>query len=137
MVELNVSDWPLIPPTAAQCDVRCRGKKDKRGRPTFEPTAKHREQVEVLSGLFVQQATVAHLLDIDAKTLRKHFRAELDHGGERTVAKLKAIVFAAAKQGSLRACCYLLDRMGAAWPEKPRETMSRRRSRSRSSLGAA
>jgi hypothetical protein len=118
VVELNVSDWPLIPPTAAQCDVRCRGKKDKRGRPTFEPTAKHREQVEVLSGLFVQQATVAHLLDIDAKTLRKHFRAELDHGGERTVAKLKAIVFAAAKQGSLRACATVWAPHGRRSPER-------------------
>jgi hypothetical protein len=38
-----------------------------------------------------------------------HFRAELTHGHARTVAKLKAVVFAAARQGSLRACCYLLE----------------------------
>jgi hypothetical protein len=90
--------------------------KKKTGRPPFEPTAKHREQVEALTGLMVPQASVARFLDIDVKTLKRYFRDELDHGREHTVGKLKAIIYAAARQGSIRAATYLLDRMGV-WPE--------------------
>lgn len=84
-------------------------------RQPFEPTQKQRENVEILIGLMVPQEVVAHLLEIDAKTLRKHFRVELDHGHARTVSKLKAIIFGAARSGSIRASCYLLDRMNV-WP---------------------
>ena len=85
-------------------------------RPSFQPSAKDRQQVEALTGLLVPQETIARFLDIDGKTLRKHFRAELDHGQEQTGAKLKAILYAAARQGSIRAATYLCDRMGL-WPQ--------------------
>jgi hypothetical protein len=38
------------------------------------------------------------------------------HGREHTLGKLKAIIYAAARQGSIRAATYLLDRM-RVWPE--------------------
>jgi hypothetical protein len=86
------------------------------GRPPFEPTDKQREHVETLTGLMVPQETVARIIGIDKKTLRKYFRAELDNGAENTVANLKSVIYAAADKGSLRAASYLLDRMGA-WPK--------------------
>ena len=75
-----------------------------------------RENVEVLVGLMVPEATVARTMGIDVKTLKKHFREELDHGHERTVSKLKSIIHAKAREGSIRAATYLLDRMGV-WPD--------------------
>lgn len=85
-------------------------------RQPFVPTPKQRDQVEALTGLLVPQETVARFLEIDVKTLRKHFRSELDHGREKVAAKLKGVLFhAAAREGSVRAATYLCDRMGL-WP---------------------
>jgi hypothetical protein len=81
-------------------------------RPRFEPTAHQRQQVETLTGLMINQETIARNLQIDLKTLRKYFRVELDHGRENTVKTLKSVIFNAANNGSIRAASYLLDRMG-------------------------
>jgi hypothetical protein len=86
-------------------------------KPAFVPTEKQREQVETLAGLLVSQETIARFLEIDGKTLRKYFRAELDYGRERVVGKLKTVLFhAASRDGSIRAASYLLDRMNV-WPQ--------------------
>lgn len=84
-------------------------------RQPFEPTNKQREHVETLTGLMVPQETVARIIGIDTKTLRKYFRTELDNGAENTIASLKSVIYSAAEKGSLRAASYLLDRMGV-WP---------------------
>jgi hypothetical protein len=55
--------------------------------PPFVPTEKQREQVEALAGLLVPQQTIGRFLEIDAKTLRKYFRAELDHGHQKVVSR--------------------------------------------------
>jgi len=90
----------------------------KQGRPPYSPTANDREMVERLAGLLVAQVTIANdFLKIDEKTLVKHFRSELDNGKARVIGKLKSTVYIAAIQkGSLRAACYLLDRLGV-WPQ--------------------
>jgi hypothetical protein len=93
-----------------------RREKAATGRPQFAPTPEDRETCEELSGLLVPHETIARIIGIDPKTLRRHFRHELGHGRERVVAKLKAVVYGRAKLGSMRACCYLLDRM-LVWPE--------------------
>lgn len=80
-------------------------------KPAFVPTQKQREQVEALAGLLVEQTTIAKFLEIDPKTLRKYFRAELDNGPELTGLRLKAILYASARNGSIRATTYLCDKL--------------------------
>jgi hypothetical protein len=53
------------------------------GRPRFEPTPEQRELVRTLSSIGVQQENICRVIKnrgkpIDAKTLRLHFREELD-----------------------------------------------------------
>ena len=50
------------------------------GRPTYRPTPEARRQVETMAGFGIHQTEIARLLNIDAKTLRLHFRDELDTG---------------------------------------------------------
>jgi DNA-binding NarL/FixJ family response regulator len=50
------------------------------GRPAFEPTAKARKFVAAMAALGVRHEEIATLLEITPKTLRKHFRSELDRG---------------------------------------------------------
>jgi hypothetical protein len=53
------------------------------GQPPFQPTDKDRESVEAMAGYGMPQADIARLIGphgIDPKTLREHFRKELDRG---------------------------------------------------------
>lgn len=61
-----------------------------RGRPAHEPSATDRRFVELLAGMAIPQATICGLLEIDRKTLRRHYRRELDRGAAVVEAKLVA-----------------------------------------------
>jgi hypothetical protein len=51
-----------------------------------DPTA--RRQVEAMAGYGVPEADIAGVIGIDPKTLRKHYRGELDHGHVKANAKV-------------------------------------------------
>jgi hypothetical protein len=51
---------------------------DKGGRPPHIPDEKTRKTVEAMSSYGVPQEDIALVLDIDRKTLSKHYRRELD-----------------------------------------------------------
>ena len=48
------------------------------GRPPYAPSDEDRAKVSLMNSLGIQQSQIALLLDIAPKTLRKHFRKELD-----------------------------------------------------------
>jgi hypothetical protein len=48
------------------------------GRPRHQPDASQRRQVEAMAGYGIAEADIAKVLGIDPKTLRKHYRDELD-----------------------------------------------------------
>ena len=50
------------------------------GRCAHRPDAYQRRQVETLAGYGVPETEIASLIGIDPKTLRRHYRQELDHG---------------------------------------------------------
>lgn len=50
------------------------------GRPEFKPTKEQREEVVILIAARVAEEDIAKRLGVDAKTLRKHFRDEIDTG---------------------------------------------------------
>lgn len=54
--------------------------KNPGGRPGYKPTDKDRSMVKTMCGYGIPQADIATVLKIDLKTLRKHFREELDTG---------------------------------------------------------
>src|SRR3954471_3238392 len=58
------------------------------GRPSFEPTQTQRRMVEAMAGCGVPEADIAVVIGIAPKTLRKHFREELDTGHIKANAKV-------------------------------------------------
>jgi hypothetical protein len=64
-----------------------------RGRPTFEPTDKHRGQVEALTRYGIPVAEIASVIGITKPTLFKHFREELDQGLTKANAQVGEFIF--------------------------------------------
>jgi hypothetical protein len=62
-------------------------------RPRHEPDAFSRRQVETLAGSGIPEAEIAGLVGIDPKTLRRHYRQELDHGHTKANAKVSENLF--------------------------------------------
>ena len=58
------------------------------GRPRHQPDDAQRRQVETLAGYGIPEAKIASLIGIDAKTLRKHYRNELDYGHTKANARV-------------------------------------------------
>lgn len=62
-------------------------------RPSHAPDAFQRRQVEALAGYGVPETGIAAMIGVDAKTLRKHYRDELDHGHTKANAKVAENLF--------------------------------------------
>src|SRR5215217_4737723 len=58
------------------------------GRPSFEPSQSQRQMVEAMAGCGVPEADIAVVIGIAPKTLRRHFRDELDMGHIKASAKI-------------------------------------------------
>ena len=63
------------------------------GRPAHTPTESERRQVEALAGFGIPETDIAGLIGCDPKTLRKHYREELDHGHTKANAKVAENLF--------------------------------------------
>jgi hypothetical protein len=85
-------------------------------RKTFPVTDAMRERVRRLSGVGVPQDDIANIIGCDAKTLRKHFRYELDRGAAEADAAVASYLFANAKGGNVTAQIFWLKR--ARWRER-------------------
>ena len=64
------------------------------------------------------QDDIATLLEIDAKTLRKHFRRELDRGAIEATAKVGQSLFRMATEGGSVAAAIFWMKARAGWREK-------------------
>ena len=62
-------------------------------RPPHEPDQAQRRQVEALAGYGIPEAEIAGLIGVDAKTLRRHYRSELDHGHTKANARVAENLF--------------------------------------------
>jgi hypothetical protein len=58
------------------------------GRPAYQPTDKDRRIAEMMAGWAIPESRIANVLGIDPKTLRKHYRTELDVGHSKLEAQL-------------------------------------------------
>ncbi len=84
----------------------------------FKPTEEQRRTVRAMSGYGVPQDDIATLLEIDPKTLRKHFRRELERGSIEATAKVGQSLFRMATEGNSVAAAIFWMKARAGWREK-------------------
>jgi hypothetical protein len=62
-------------------------------RPSHRPDPQSRRQVEAMAGYGVPESDIAGVVGVSPKTLRKHYRSELDHGHVKANAKVAENLF--------------------------------------------
>lgn len=77
-------------------------------RAPFKPTPELRQKVRQLAVVGLRQEDIATLVECSAKTLRKHFRKELDQGGAEANALVAGYLLQAAKSGNVAAQIFWL-----------------------------
>ena len=91
-----------------------------------QPDATSRRQVEAMAGYGVPEADIAGVLSIDPKTLRKHYRGELDHGHTKANAKVAENLYRKAtgdgREAVIAAIFWLKTRAG--WKETSVQELS-------------
>ena len=85
----------------------------------YEPTTEQRRTVKTMSGFGVPHTDIATFLDIDPKTLRKHFRLELDRGMTEANAKVAQSLFTMATQGKNVAAAIFWMKARGGWRDRP------------------
>lgn len=89
----------------------------RRGRPAFKPTPEQRKMVTGLSAVGIRHEDIALYVGIDDKTLRLHFRGELDRGTIEANAKVGQRLFAKALAGDTASMIFWM-KARAGWSEK-------------------
>ena len=84
----------------------------------FRPTEDQRRTVRALSGYGVPQDGIAIHIGVDAKTLRKHFREELDRGMTEANMRVAQSLFNMATTGGSVAAAIFWMKARAGWREK-------------------
>jgi hypothetical protein len=83
-----------------------------------EPTEEERRLVRAFSGFGIPQEDIAKHIGIDPKTLRKHYRDELDRGSIEATAKVAQSLFQMATTGKNVAAAIFWMKARAHWKEK-------------------
>jgi hypothetical protein len=90
------------------------------GRRAHIPDPAQRRQVEAMAAYGIPETDISRVLNIDPKTLRKHYRDELDLGETKANAQVAGFLFNAAKNGNVTAQIFWL-KTRAKWRETPVE----------------
>jgi hypothetical protein len=90
------------------------------GRRAHKPDAAQRRQVEALAAYGIPEIDISRVVGIDPKTLRKHYREELDMGETKANAHVAGFLFNSARSGNVTAQIFWL-KTGARWRETPVE----------------
>ena len=84
----------------------------------FEPSEENRRTVKAMAGFGVPHADIATFIGIDPKTLRKHFRGDLDRGMIEANAKVGQTLFNMATVDKNVAAAIFWMKARAGWREK-------------------
>jgi hypothetical protein len=84
------------------------------------PDLAHRRQVEAMAAYGIPEPDISRVVGIDPKTLRKHYRDELDLGTTKANAQVAGFLFNSAKNGNVSAQIFWL-KTRARWRETPVE----------------
>lgn len=87
----------------------------------FLPTDEQRRTVRAMAGFGIPQEQIATFLDIDGKTLRKHFRRELDRGSIEATMKVAQSLFRMATEGQNVAAAIFWMKARAGWSDRGSE----------------
>jgi hypothetical protein len=79
-----------------------------------------RRQVEAMAAYGIPEFDIARVVGVDPKTLRKHYRDELDLGETKANAQVAGYLYNAAKGGNVTAQIFWL-KTRAKWRETPVE----------------
>src|SRR5882757_8029248 len=90
------------------------------GRRAHKPDQGLRRQVEAMAAYGIPEPDISRVMHIDPKTLRKHYRDELDLGESKANAQVAGFLFNAAKSGNVSAQIFWL-KTRARWRETPLE----------------
>jgi hypothetical protein len=90
------------------------------GRRAHKPDPALRRQVEAMAAYGIPETDISRVVHIDPKTLRKHYREELDLGESKANAQVAGFLFNAAKNGNVTAQIFWL-KTRARWRETPVE----------------
>ncbi len=90
-----------------------------RGRPAFQPSDEQRKTVTAMAGYGIPQEGISKVIGIDLKTLRKHFREELDKGEVVATSKVAESLYKMATEGNVSAAIFWM-KARAGWSEKIR-----------------
>ena len=86
-------------------------------RHPHQPTKAQRDTVSMHTTMGTTQADIARILRIDLKTLRKHYRDELDLAKAKANATIGGALFNKAKAGDTTAMIFWMKTQ-AGWREK-------------------
>jgi hypothetical protein len=91
----------------------------RNGAPTFKPTDDERKLVEQMSAVGIPQESICQVVrdGIDDKTLRKHFRKELDTAATKANAKIGGTLYNKAINGDTTAAIWW-TKARMKWAEK-------------------
>src|SRR4030081_1625961 len=90
------------------------------GRRAHKADPAQRRQVEAMAAYGIPEIDISRVMHVDPKTLRKHYREELDLGESKANAQVAGFLFSAAKNGNVTAQIFWL-KTRARWPETPME----------------
>jgi hypothetical protein len=90
------------------------------GRRAHKPDPAQRKQVEAMAAYGIPEIDIAAVVAVDPKTLRKHYRDELDLGATKANAQVASYLFNAARNGNVTAQIFWL-KTRARWRETPTE----------------
>jgi hypothetical protein len=104
--------------------------RNRAGRPAFRPTDEQHRQVEAMVGYGIPEDQICRLITnqqtkrpIDGKTLRRHFRSEIETGQVKANVSVAQSLFRMAIGGNVAAAIFWLKtRMG--WKETAAVEMS-------------
>ena len=86
-------------------------------KPPHAPTDAMRQTVQLHTTVGTPQETIAQILGIDPKTLRKHYRDELDLSRAKANATIGGALFNKAKGGDTAAMIFWMKTQ-AGWKER-------------------
>ena len=89
-------------------------------RPRFNPTEEQRRLVKSMAAMGIPQDQIAPMMDCKSpKTLRKHFRREIDQGTTQANFNVARVLYKMAKSGKVPAATMFWLKCRAGWSERP------------------
>ena len=89
----------------------------KRTKPPHDPTPEQRQLVQLHATIGTPQEAIGRIIGVDAKTLRKHYRDELDLALSKANATIGGALFNKAKDGDTAAMIFWMKTQ-ARWSER-------------------